>query len=116
MGRRDRAAGAPIAVYGGARGGLTLHSHSISRRHEVHPLTDAAARVETGEALAARLTTRQLVALGAFDFADKKRHGSEIYLTIQSPEFLWTITVDPIDQWRAQAFVDKVNETAGTEA
>lgn len=116
MGRRDQADGAPIAVYGGMRGGVTLHRRSISRRHEDHPLAYAVARVETASALVARLTTTQLVALGAHAFADRKKRGGEVYLTIQSPEFLWTIEVEPIDQWRAQAFADKVNETVGAGA
>jgi hypothetical protein len=112
MGLRDRAAGEPVAVYGG----VVLCKDSIKHRHEQHPLAYTVARIETGAALAARLTTKQLVALGADNFADKKKHGDEVYLTVQSPEFLWTIEVEPKDQWKAEAFAEKVNETAGTEA
>jgi hypothetical protein len=79
---------------------------------ESHPLGGVSARVERGADLEKRVTATRLVTMGVFALAAKKRTGGEAYLTIEGPDFFWTITVDPKTQPDAREFAAKVNDLA----
>lgn len=91
---------------------LTLHRDRITKGGETQPLAGVTARVEAGSDLKKRVTATRLVALGVFAFAAKKKTGGEVFLTIEGPEFFWTVEVDRKKRGDAQAFAAKVNDQA----
>lgn len=92
--------------------GVTVYRDRIERGGESHPLDGVTARVETGSDLEKRVTVTRLVAIGVFALLAKKKSGGEVYLTIEGPNFFWTIEVDRKKQPDARTFAAKVNDQA----
>lgn len=114
MGLKEWAAKAPVATFG-MRDGLQLHKDRIERNgHGSHPLEGVSARVESGSDLEKRVTVTRLVAVGVFALLAKKKSGGEAYLTVEGPDFFWTVEVDRKKRPQAQAFAAKVNAAART--
>lgn len=111
MGLKAWAAKAPVATFG-LTDQLVLRRDRISRGKDEHPLEGVTARVENGSDLEKRVTVTRLVAFGVFAFAAKKRTGGESYLTVEGPDFFWTVEVDRNSQGKARAFAGQVNDTA----
>lgn len=111
MGFKDWVADAPVGVFGE----VTLRKNRIQKTQgfgkEEFPLTGVVARVEDGEALQKRVTMTRLVALGVFALAAQKKSGGESFLTIEGPEFFWTIEVDRKKKNDAMKFVGKIAAT-----
>lgn len=110
MGLKSWAAKAPVATFG-LSDQLVLRRDRISRGKDEHPLDGVTARVENGSDLEKRVTVTRLVAFGVFAFAAKKRSGGECYLTVEGPDFFWTVEVDRKGQPKARAFAAQVNDT-----
>lgn len=94
---------------------LTLTKDSISKgvlAKETHPLTGVTARVENEEQIRTRVTATRLLAIGLFAFAAKKKSGGESFLTVEGPDFFWTIKVDRKKKDKAIKFASKVNDFA----
>lgn len=111
MGFKEWIANAPVATFG-VSDQVLLYSDRVKRGKEEFPLVGVRATVETGEALQSRVTATRLVALGIFAFAVKKKKGGESFLSLEGPEFFWTIEVKRGDQGKARAFAAKVNTAA----
>lgn len=108
MGLRDWAANAPTATFGLAEQ-IALYKDRIEHKGESHGLDGVTARVESGSDLEKRVTVTRLVAVGVLALLAKKKSGGEAYLTVEGPEFFWTIEVDRKKRSQAQAFAAKVN-------
>jgi hypothetical protein len=98
-------------------GVLVLHRDRIRKLDEKkpgreQPLDGATARVEAGEALEKRVTATRLATLGIFALAAKKKSGGESFLTVEGPEFFWSVEVGRGDQGKAREFAAKVNSAA----
>jgi hypothetical protein len=111
MGLREWAAKAPVATFG-VRDQVALYKDSVKRGAERFPLEGVSSRVEAGSDLETRVTATRLIALGIFAFAAKKKRGGEVFLTVEGPEFFWTIEVDRKDQSKAREFAAKVTNQA----
>lgn len=112
MGIREWAARAPLAAFGE----YVLRADAICRLkgfgQEEKPLAGAVARVESGADFSRRVTVTRLIAIGAFAFAAKKKSGGESYLTIEGPDFFWTLEVDRKKRAAAEKFAGAVNNAA----
>jgi len=93
---------------------VTLYRDRITKGAESQPLDNITARIESGSELEKRVTLTRFVALGALSLLAKKRTGGESYLTIEGPEFFWTIEVDRKQRPAAQAFAARLNQAART--
>lgn len=109
MGFKDLMAKAPQATFGSLTDQIVLYRDRVQRGKESHPLDGVTARVEAGSDLEQRVTATRLVALGLFALAAKKKSGGESYLTIEGPDFFWSVEVGRDDRGKAQAFMAKVN-------
>lgn len=112
MGIKDWLANAPLATFGGLTDQVVLHKDRVQRGGEDHPLTGVTARVESGSDLEKRVTVTRLVALGVFSLMAKKKSGGEAYLTVEGPDFFWTVEVERKKRAQAQSFAAKVNDQA----
>lgn len=83
---------------------------NINAKKETHALDGVTARLESGSELESRVTATRLVALGVFAFAAKKKSGGESWLTIEGPDFFWTLKVDRDKRAAAQKFAAAVNQ------
>lgn len=108
MGFKEWVASAPVATFSG----VALGKDYVQRGSEKYPLDGVTARLESGTDLQRRVTATRLVALGVFAFAAKKKSGGESYLTVEGPDFFWTIEVDRKKRSDAQKFAAKVNDQA----
>mgnify|MGYP004701701063 CR=1 FL=1 len=91
---------------------IALYRDRVQRGKETYPLADVTARVESGTDLERRVTATRLVAIGLFAFLAKKKSGGEAYLTVEGPDFFWTVEVDRKKRSDAMAFAAKVNGQA----
>jgi hypothetical protein len=106
MGLKEWAANAPMAMFSD----VMLYKNRIKRGHEEFPLAGVSARVELGSALQKRVTMTRLVAIGVFALlAKKKKSGGDVYLTIEAPDFFWTVEVESKKESKAREFAAKVN-------
>lgn len=111
MGFKSWVANAPIETFG-IKDQITLYKDKIQRhdrKKERHPLDGVTATVEDGAALEKRVTATRLIALGIFSLAAKKKSGGESFLTIEGPDFFWTIEVDRKKKNNAIKFAAAVN-------
>lgn len=111
MGFKEWVANAPVATFG-LTDQVVLYKERATRGKEEHPLAGVTARVESGSDLEKRVTVTRLVAVGVFALLAKKKSGGEAYLTIEGPDFFWTVEVDRKKRGDAQAFAAKVNDQA----
>lgn len=81
---------------------------TIAKGRERYSLDGVTATIEAGSAVEERITATRVLALGVFALAAKKKSGGESYLTIEGPEFVWTVPVDRKEQAKAREFVAKV--------
>lgn len=91
---------------------VSLYRDRIEHKGETHRLDGVSARVEDGSELESRVTMTRMAALGLFAFAVKKKRGGEKYLTIEGPDFFWTLEVDRDEQGDARKFAAKINNAA----
>lgn len=116
MGLKDWAARGPIAMFDT----VTLYKDRVKKAAgfggEEHELVDVVARVESGTDFESRVTVTRLIAIGVFALAAKKRTGGEVFLTIEGPDFFWTVEVDRKKAADAQKFAAKVNDAARKHA
>jgi hypothetical protein len=88
----------------------------LGKEGGTYPLAGVSARVEAGEALQKRVTATRVATMGVFALAAKKKSGGEVYLTVEGPEFFWTLEVDRKKQKDAREFAAKVNQAARSVA
>ena len=116
MGFKDWITDAPVANFGT----LSLRKDRIWRMENFQknekPLSGVCARVEQVTDLQERITATRLVALGVFALAAKKKTGGDSILTIEGPDFLWTIDVPHKKKVDAQRFALAVNRQAQAAA
>lgn len=105
MGFKSWLASAPVALFLP----VELYKDRVEKDKEAHPLAGVTARVESGSDLQTRVTATRLLAIGVFAFAAKKKSGGEAYLTVEGPDFFWTVEVDRKKRSAAQAFAAQVN-------
>jgi len=91
---------------------VVVTTEAIAKNKEVHALGGVVARVEAGSEIRSRITATRIVALGIFAVAAKKKTGGESYLTIEGPEFFWSLDVDRKTRDAAVKFAAKVNDQA----
>ena len=107
--RAERAAERRATQFVASYGGVTLYANRLTHGREIKDLEGVQARVESGSEIQSRVTATRLLAIGVFAFAAKKKSGGESYLTIEGPDFFWTIEVDRKKRSEAVAFAAKVN-------
>lgn len=108
MGLKEWAAKAPMGTFG-FKDQVVLYRDRVQRGKEEFPLTGVSARVEVGSEIQQRVTATRLLAIGIFALAAKKKSGGESYLTLEGPDFFWTLEVDRKEQAKAREFAAKVN-------
>lgn len=102
-------ASAPVASVGG----ITLYRDGrVGRGRERYPVVGVSARVESGSELESRVTATRLVGMGLFAFAAKKKRGGEVWLTVEGPEFFWSVEVSRDDARDARKLAAQVNQQA----
>ncbi|WP_051480366.1 hypothetical protein [Cellulomonas sp. KRMCY2] len=108
MGLKEWAAKAPMATFG-FKDQIVLYRDRVQHGKDEFPLTGVSARVEAGSEIQQRVTATRLLAIGIFALAAKKKSGGESYLTVEGPDFFWTLEVDRKEQAKAREFAAKVN-------
>lgn len=91
---------------------VNLYRGQVEHKRESHSLEGVTARVEDGSELESRVTMTRMAALGLFAFAVKKKRGGEKYLTVEDPDFFWTLEVEREKQGDARKFAAKINNAA----
>ena len=76
---------------------------------ETRPTDGVSATVETVSELRRRVTAPRLFALGVYALAMQKEDGGERILTVEGPDFAWTIEIDREKAAEASSFAAKVN-------
>lgn len=99
-----------VAEYWTPDGTLDVRESTLRYRGETQPIAGAVARLEDGEALESRVTATRLVMLGVFAFAAKKKSGGTKFLTVESPDFFWTIEVERKRVSEAMSVVTAIND------
>lgn len=111
MGFKDWVKNAPVATFGLSEQ-IALYKDAVAKGKERFPLDGVSARVESGSELESRVTATRLVAIGIFAFVAKKKKGGESFLTVEGPDFFWTVEVDRKKRGDAMTFVAKINSAA----
>ena len=99
-----------VAEYWTPDGTLDVRESTLRYKGETQPIAGAVARLEDGAALESRVTATRLVMLGVFAFAAKKKSGGTKFLTVESPDFFWTIEVERKRVSEAMSVVTAVND------
>lgn len=99
-----------VAEYWTPDGTLDVRESTLRYKGETQPIAGAVARLEDGEALESRVTATRLVMLGVFAFAAKKKSGGTKFLTVESPDFFWTIEVERKRVSEAMSVVTAIND------
>lgn len=106
----DLAADPRVTEYWTLEGALDVRETTIRYKGETQPIEGVTARLEDGEALESRVTATRLVMLGIFAFAAKKKTGGTKFLTVESPDFFWTIEVERKRISEAMRVVAAIND------
>lgn len=99
-----------VAEYWTPEGTLDVREATVRYKDETQPIAGVTARLEDGEALESRVTATRLVMLGVFAFAAKKKSGGTKFLTVESPDFFWTIEVERKRVSEAMRVVTAIND------
>ena len=91
---------------------VNLYRDRVEHEGESHSLEGVTARVEDGSELEPGVTMTRMAALGLFAFAVKKKRGGEQYLTVEGPDFFWTVEVEREEQGDARKAAAKINNAA----
>lgn len=87
-------------------------SEMFEKIEEEFPLEGVSVSIESGANVHKRLTVTRGVMLGVFSLALPKTKGGESYLTIEGPEFFWSVEVPRKKRAKAQKFMAAVSNQA----
>jgi len=106
--KADMAANKARADAAGMFEGVVLKFDSVKYKGQGGPVSGATAHVETASDVRRRVTATRALAIGVFALAAKKKAG-HIYLTVEHPDYFFTVEVPVKKETKAREFAAKIN-------